>query len=78
MIDEPVPTMPLRVPAIRPTMRTKRKFKDCNSETEGMLKILSCERNEAIAKPEHYPTTMANGTSGCELHHTRAAQFLQG
>jgi hypothetical protein len=27
MIDEPVPTMPLRVPATRPTARTKRKFK---------------------------------------------------
>jgi hypothetical protein len=45
--------MPERVPATRPTMRTKRKPK--NSETEGMLKILSCESNEAIAKPEHYP-----------------------
>src|SRR5712672_840865 len=27
MIDEPVPTMPLRVPATSPTARTKRKFK---------------------------------------------------
>src|ERR1700733_1985635 len=27
MIDEPVPTMPEMVPAIRPTARTKRKFK---------------------------------------------------
>jgi hypothetical protein len=27
MIDEPVPTIPERVPAIRPTMRTNRKPK---------------------------------------------------
>jgi hypothetical protein len=27
MIDEPVPTMPLMVPARSPTTRTKRKFK---------------------------------------------------
>src|SRR5450631_1093894 len=27
MIDEPVPTMPLRVPATSPTARTKRRFK---------------------------------------------------
>src|ERR1700754_213763 len=27
MIDEPVPTMPLMVPATRPTARTKRKLK---------------------------------------------------
>src|SRR6266436_10284439 len=27
MIDEPVPTMPLMVPATSPTARTKRKFK---------------------------------------------------
>jgi hypothetical protein len=35
MIDEPVPTMPEMVPATRPTMRTKRRFKGCNSETDG-------------------------------------------
>src|SRR5947209_4242481 len=28
MIDEPVPTMPLMVPAIRPTMSTKTKLKE--------------------------------------------------
>src|SRR3982074_1387163 len=40
MIEEPVPTMPEMVPATRPTARTKRKDKDCNSETDGMLKIV--------------------------------------
>jgi hypothetical protein len=30
------------------------------------------------AQPERYPSTTASVTSGCELHHTRAAQSLQG
>src|SRR4051812_38122484 len=30
MIEEPVPTMPLMVPAMSPTMRTKRKPKACD------------------------------------------------
>jgi hypothetical protein len=30
MIDDPVPTMPLTVPATNPTARTKRKFKTCD------------------------------------------------
>jgi hypothetical protein len=29
MIDEPVPTMPLMVPARSPTVRTKKKPKRC-------------------------------------------------
>src|ERR1700748_1340441 len=35
MIDEPVPTMPESVPAIRPTVRTNRKPKDCDSQDGG-------------------------------------------
>jgi hypothetical protein len=34
MIEEPVPTMPESVPAIRPTVRTNRKPKGRNSEIE--------------------------------------------
>jgi hypothetical protein len=35
MIDDPVPTMPLRVPATSPTARTKMKFKALVSAKPG-------------------------------------------
>ena len=35
MIEEPVPTMPERVPAISPTARTKSKFKGCYLPSRG-------------------------------------------
>src|SRR6185437_4381503 len=41
MIDEPVPTMPEMVPAIRPTVRTNRKSKYVPPTRH-------CERSEAI------------------------------
>jgi hypothetical protein len=37
MIDEPVPTMPLMVPATSPTARTKRKFKGLVSANRPLL-----------------------------------------
>jgi hypothetical protein len=36
MIDDPVPTMPETVPAIRPTMRTKRKAKVLSTNRESL------------------------------------------
>jgi len=41
MIEEPVPTMPLMVPATSPTASTKTKFKDLRLRESAWLGILS-------------------------------------
>jgi hypothetical protein len=40
MIDEPVPTMPLMVPATSPTARTKRKSKRLVSGQPGRVILI--------------------------------------
>ena len=49
MIEEPVPTMPLMVPATSPTARTKRKSKGLVSGKPGRVTLIlkSMTRNAA-------------------------------
>src|ERR1700730_12147517 len=50
MIDEPVPTMPEMVPATRPTMRTKRKFKSRRLRDPGGDRDVAISNKRVVKK----------------------------
>src|ERR1700728_276070 len=82
MIDEPVPTMPLMVPATSPTARTKRKFNrrvSCEFEPRCLWAWLEMQSTQrASADGGHGPPRAIGGMKTAALRILWFAEAIPG